>query len=73
MINSSSKLHCTSFCAGVGDLVVDVLSQLQRNGGNVAGTHGAHSVVILGPPGTGTPLLKLPFCFVSCHDSAATK
>ena len=70
--NSSRELHSTSFCAGVGDLVMDVLSQLQRNGGNVAATHGAHSVVVLGPPGTGTPLLKLPICFVSCHYSKAT-
>ena len=51
---------------------MDVLSQLQRSGGNVAAAHGAHSVVILGPPGTGTPLLKLPFCFVSCHHCQAT-
>ncbi len=39
---------------------MDVLSQLQRNGGNVAGTDDAHCVVVVGPPGTGTPLLKLP-------------
>ncbi len=64
MINSSSELHCTSLCAGVGDLVMDVLSQLQRNGRNMAGTDGAHSVLVLGPPGTGTPLLKLQICFV---------
>ncbi|KAL0023917.1 hypothetical protein WJX79_010920 [Trebouxia sp. C0005] len=44
---------------GVGELFMDVLSQLQRNGGNMAPTHGAHTVLVLGPPGTGkTTLLR---------------
>ncbi|KAL0019101.1 hypothetical protein WJX77_004127 [Trebouxia sp. C0004] len=44
---------------GVGDLLMDVLSELQRNDGDMAGTHGAHSVLVLGLPGTGkTTLLR---------------
>ncbi|DBA96944.1 TPA: hypothetical protein ACH3X1_001274 [Trebouxia sp. C0004] len=57
---------------GVGDLLMDVLSELQRNDGDMAGTHGAHSVLVLGLPGTGTPFLTVPIRFVSRHHSTAT-